>query len=63
MDSIYDVPKINILFDDWYSNSVRLWPKTDKARKQFLRTERTPPCSPPTDSDSGSDNIILDTIH
>ena len=45
MNSVYDVPKIDILFDDWYSNSIRLWPKTDKA------------------SDSGNDNLSLDTIH
>ena len=28
MDSIYNVLKIDVLFDDWYTNSVRLWPKT-----------------------------------
>ena len=63
MDSVYDVSKIDILFDDWYSNSVRLWPKTDKACKHFLRIERIPLCSPLTDSDSGGDNLSLDTIH
>ena len=62
MDSVYDVPKIDILFDDWYSNSFRPWPKTDKAHKHFLRTERTPPCCPLIDSDSG-DNLSLDTVH
>ena len=63
VDSIYDVPKIDTHFCDWYSNSVRLWSKTDTARKPFLRIETTPPCSPPTDSDSSSDNISLNTIH
>ena len=23
-DSIYNVPKTNVLFDDWYTNSVKL---------------------------------------
>ena len=63
MNSVSDVPKIDILFDDWYSNSIRLWPKTNKACKHFLRIERTPPCCPLTDSDSGNDNLSLDTIH
>ena len=35
MDSVYNVPKIDILFDDWYTNSVRLRQKTDRARKHF----------------------------
>ena len=24
MDNIYNVPEIDILFDDWYANSIRL---------------------------------------
>ena len=63
MDSVYDVPQIDILFDDWYSNSVRFWPKTDKGCKYFLRIEGTPPCSPSTDRDRGGDKIRLDIIH
>ena len=43
MDSVYNVPKIDILFDEWYTNSVRLWPKTERVRKHFSRIERTPP--------------------
>ena len=31
MDSIYNVPKIDDLFDNWYTNSMRLWAKTKKA--------------------------------
>ena len=41
MDSIYNVPKIDVLFDEWYTNSIRLWPKTEKAHKHFLGMERT----------------------
>ena len=32
LESVYNVPKIDILFDDCYVNSVRLWPKAEKAR-------------------------------
>ena len=53
MDSIYNLPKTDILFNDWYTNSVKLWPKTEKADKQFLRIERTPINSP-----SESDNTF-----
>lgn len=60
IDSVYNVPKIDISFDEWYANSVHLWPKTNEARKQFLRIERTPPCSPPITSFDESD---VDTIH
>ena len=63
IDSIYNVPKIDDLFDDWYTNSIRLWPKTEKTRKQFLRIERTPINSPPNSSGSENSNISLDTVH
>lgn len=29
----------------------------------FLRIDRTPPCSPLTDCDSGGGKLSLDTIH
>ena len=60
MNSIYDVPKIDVLFDDWYTNSVWLWPKTEIAPKYFLRNERTPINSP---FDSENSNISLDIVH
>ena len=64
MDSIYSVPKIDSLFDDWYANSVSLWPKTKKVSKHFLQLERTPSNSPPISSfEESSDNVSLDTIH
>ena len=59
IDSIYNVPKIDIYFDNWYASSVRLWSETDKARKHFLRIERTPPCSPPISSFDESDADIV----
>ena len=42
----YDVPKIEIAFEEWYVNSVRLWPKDKKVCEHFLMFERTPPVSP-----------------
>ena len=60
MDNIYNVPKTDVLFDDWYANSIRLW---QKACKHFLRTERTPINSLPNTSGSENSNIILDTVH
>ena len=29
-DSVYDVPKIDVLFEGWYPNSVRLWPRDNR---------------------------------
>ena len=64
LDSVYNAPKIGILFDDCYVNSVRLCPKAEKTHKHFLQIERTAPNSPPISSfENSSDNISLDTIH
>ena len=63
LGNVHDVPKIDIFFNDWYSNSIRLWSETDKAFKHFLRIDRAPPCSPLTDSDSGGGKHSLDTIY
>ena len=59
-DSIYNVPKIDGLFDNWHTNSLRLWPKIEKACEHFLRIERTPINS---SNFNGSSGISLDTIH
>ena len=56
IDSVYDVPKIDIIFDDWY---VHLWPKDEKVRQHFLMFERTPPVSPQI---SFSDKSSVDTV-
>ena len=60
MDSVYNAPKIDILFGDWYTNSVRFWPKTKRACKYFLKIERTPPDRSPFESYY---TISLDTVH
>ena len=60
MNSVYNVPKIDILFDDWYTNSVSLWPKTERARKYFSMIERTPP---DRSSSKSYDIISLDTVY
>ena len=60
IDSVYNVPKIDIYFDGWYANSIRLLPKISEARKHFLRIERTPPFSSPISSFDESD---VDTVH
>ena len=60
IDSIYNVPEIDIYFDNCHANSVRLWPKTGKPRKHILRMKRTSPCSPPISCFDESD---VDTIH
>ena len=59
IDSVYDAPKIDIIFDDWYVNSVHLWPKDEKVRQHFLMFERTPPVSPQI---SFSDKSSVDTV-
>lgn len=60
IDLTYDVPKIEINFNGWYVNSVRLWPESKKARCHFLMWERTLPVSPQV-SFSSSDSGVNDT--
>ena len=38
VDEVYGVPLLKVSFNDWYFNSLRLWPKSDKARHCFQRT-------------------------
>ena len=56
----YNVLLIEIQFEDWFENSVCLWPKDDKARENFLMLERTPPPTPTisSPSDSGIDTVF-----
>ena len=58
--SVYDVPKIEIAFDGWYVNSVRLWPKNKRVRPHFLMLERTPLVSPQISLSDESG--IVDTV-
>lgn len=51
MDSVSNVPQLDIFFDDWYANSVRL----------LLKSEKTPPDTPPIVSDDS--NFSLDAVH
>ena len=57
VDRKYPVPLIDIRFDGWYENSVRLWPKHTEQREHFLLLQRTPPASRSISSlsDSGID--------
>ena len=51
---------IQIIFDGWSEIIVRLWPKDNTARENFLLLERTPPISPSDTffSDSGIDTAF-----
>ena len=55
IDRTYNNPMIQIIFYGWFETSVRLWPKDNAARENFLLLERTPPISPSDSffSDSG----------
>ena len=59
IDRKYNVPLIEIQFEGWFENSVRLWPKDNKARENLLLLERT---LPPTPSISSPSGIGIDTI-
>ena len=60
IDRKYQVPLIDIRFDGWYENSVRLWPKHTEQREHFLLLQRTPQPSPSISSlsDSGIDTVF-----
>ena len=60
IDRTYNIPMIQIIFDGWFQTSVRLWPKDNAARENFLLLERTPPISPSDSffSDSGIDTVF-----
>ena len=60
IDRKFNVPLIEIQFEGWFENSVRLWPKDSKARENFLLLERTPPpaLSISSPSDSGIDTVF-----
>ena len=60
IDRKFNVSLIEIQFEGWFENSVRLWPKDSKARENFLLLERTPPpsLSISSPSDSGIDTVF-----
>ena len=65
MDRVCNVPMLNIIFDDWHVNSVRLWPKSDKARHCFqCGLDRTPPDTSSSNISCCSNNSAsIDTVH
>lgn len=65
MDRVYHVLMLNINFDDWYVNSVRLWPKNDKTRHCFqCWLERSSPDTPSSNiSRCSNSSASIDTAH
>lgn len=51
----YNILIVDIKFDGWYINSVRLWPKHCEQREYFLIPQRTPLQTPSISSISSSD--------
>ena len=61
IDRTYNTPLIEIYFDGWFESSIRLWPKNNKMRSNFVLLERTPPPSPRISSfssESGTGTIF-----
>ena len=65
MHRVYNVPMLNINFGEWYINSVRHWPKSDKARHCFqCWLKRTPPDNLSSNiSGCSNSNASIDTVH
>ena len=62
IDRKYNIPIVDISFDNWLENSVRLLPKHTEQREQFLLLQRTPLQTPSVSSlssdDSGADTVF-----
>lgn len=58
-NEVYDVLKVEIAFDGWYMNSVRLWPKNKKIRHHFLLLQRTLSFSLQVLSKSSCDDAVF----
>ena len=56
LDRKYNTTIIDIRFDGWYENSVRLWPKHTEQIEHFLLLKRTPLQTPSISSIRLSDN-------
>lgn len=61
IDSVYEVPKIGIVFEGWYVQSVSLWSKNKKVRQHFSMFESIPPVSPQVSS--SDESRIVDTVY
>ena len=61
IDRKYNVILVDIRFDGWYENNVRLWPKHTEQRKHFLLLQKTPLQTPGVSpsSDSGFNTVFL----
>ena len=59
LDNKWNIPIIDIDFDEWYENTVWLWPKNNAQRENFWLLERTPLPSP---SVSSLDSSGFDTV-
>ena len=57
----YNIPIVDIRFDGWYENIVRLWPKHSEQREHVLLLDRTP-LRTPSISSLFSDDSGLDTV-
>ena len=59
VDRKYKIPVVDISFEGWYENSVRLWPCHTGQREHFLQLQRTPLQTPSISSeDSGYDTVF-----
>ena len=59
VDRKYNAPVVDIRFEGWYENCVRLWSYHTKQREHFLQLERTPlQTSSISSDDSGYDTVF-----
>ena len=61
IDRTYNIPLIELDFDEWFERSICLWAKNDSARSNFLLLERTPSPSPNI-SYFPSESRVFDTV-
>ena len=59
VDRKYNIPVVEINFEGWYENNVRLWPYHTKQRENFLQLQRIRLQTPSISSDdSGYDTVF-----
>ena len=59
VDRKYKIPVVDISFEGWYENSLRLWPCHTEQREHFLQLQTTPLQTPSVSSeDSGYDTVF-----
>ena len=54
IDRKYNVSLVDPIFDGWYENSIRFWPKHIEQREHFLLLGRNPLQTPSITSSTGS---------